>query len=205
MKKTFLFVLGVMLLTVGLTGCRNSKPLDGPGMERDSADVAEIDSTVLKAKEDIAALIKELYAAASQNASDIDQRFACHAWRDTVAMVEKKDANLAEIGFFNDDYWTMMQDDNPSDLEARNVKFEELDVEKGTALVDFILFSSVQLVQQKFRFCREDGDWRVHDIIRYYFDPDGKEDAFSFMETMQSYLLEPLEEESELTDDNTDE
>ena len=204
MKKAFVFVLGMMLLTVGLTGCKYFKPLDGPGMERDSADIAAMDSMTMKAKEDIAGIIKELYAAASQNASDIDQCFACHAWRDTVAAVEKKDANLPGIGFFNDDYWTMMQDSNPSNLEARDIKFEELDVEKGIALVDYTLYSSVQTVHQKLRFCREDGDWRVHDIIRFYTDADGKEVQSSLMESMQNYLAEPQEDASELTYANMD-
>ena len=204
MKKAFVLVLGMMLLTVGLTGCKYFKPLDGPGMERDSADIAAMDSMTMKAKEDIAGIIKELYAAASQNASDIDQRFACHAWRDTVAAVEKKDANLPGIGFFNDDYWTMMQDSNPSDLEARDIEFEELDVEKGIALVDYTLYSSVQTVHQKLRFCREDGDWSVHDIIRFYTDADGKEVQSSLMESMQNYLAEPQEDASELTYANMD-
>lgn len=204
MKKTLLFVLGMMLMTVGLTGCKYFRPLDGPGMERDSTDFAADDSMAMKAREDIAGLIKELYVAASQNVGDIDQRFACHAWRDTVAAVEEKDANLQEIGFFNDDYWTMMQDSNPSDLEARDIKFEQLNIKKGTALVDYMLYSSVQTIHQKFRFCREDGDWRVHDIIRFYKDPDGKEATFSFMETMQNYLLEAQEEALELTYANMD-
>ena len=190
MKKAFLFVLSLMLLAVGFTGCKYFKPRDGPGMDRDSADIAAMDSMAIKAKEDIAGLIKVLYAAAAQNASDIDQRFACHAWRDTVAAVEKKDANVAEIGFFNDDYWTMMQDDNPSDLEARDIKFEELDVEKGTALVDYTLYSSIQTIHQKLSFCREDGDWRVHDIIRFYNDSDDKDVPSSLMESMRSYLEE---------------
>ena len=193
MKKTFIFLVGVMLLTVGLSGCKYFKPVDGPGMERDSADIAALDSMTVKAKEDIAERIKELYAAAAQNASDIDQRFACHAWRDTVAAVEKKDANLEDIGFFNDDYWTMMQDSNPNDLEARDIKFEELDVEMGTALVAYTLYSSVQTIHQKLRFCCEDGDWRVHDIIRFYTDSDGKEVQSSLMESMQNYLSAPQE------------
>ena len=190
MKKAFVFVLGMMLLTVGFTGCRYFKPVDGPGMERDSADIATMDSMAVKAKQDIAERIKDLYAAAAKNASDIDQRFACHAWRDTVAAVEKKDANVADIGFFNDDYWTMMLDSNPSDLEARDIKFEELSVEKGTALVDYTLYSSVQTIHQKLRFCREDGEWRVHDIIRFYNDSDDKEVPSSLMESMRSYLEE---------------
>lgn len=197
MKNAFIFLVGVMLLTVGLSGCKYFKPVDGPGMERDSADIAALDSMTVMAKEDIAERIKELYAVAAQNASDIDQRFACHAWRDTVAAVEKKDANLEEIGFFNDDYWTMMQDSNPNDLEARDIKFEELDVEMGTALVDYTLYSSVQTIHQKLRFCCEDGDWRVHDIIRFYTDSDGKEVQSSLMESMQNYLSPPQEDLSE--------
>ena len=143
-----------------------------------------------KAKERIAGIINDLYDAAAHNAGDIDARFACHAWREMVAAVEEKDARQAEIGFFNDDYWTMMQDSNPSDLEARDILFEELNVERGTALVDYTLYSSVQTVHQKLRFCREDGDWRVHDIIRFYDDPDDKEATFSFMDSMRSYLAE---------------
>ena len=204
MKKAFVFVLGVMLLTVGLTGCKYFKPVDGPGMERDSADIASMDSLAMNAKEDIAGIIKKLYAAAAQNANDIDQHFACHAWRDMVAAVEKKDAHAEEIGFFNDDYWTMMQDSNPSDLEVRDIKFEKLDVEKGTALVDYVLHSSVQTVHQKLRFCREDGNWRVHDILRFYTDSDGKEVQHSLMESMQNYLSAPQEETSELTYANMD-
>jgi hypothetical protein len=50
MKKAFIFVLGMMLLTVGLTGCNYFKPLDGPGMERDSADIATMDSMAMKAE-----------------------------------------------------------------------------------------------------------------------------------------------------------
>ena len=42
--KTLVYVLGMMLLTVGLTGCKYFKPLDGPGMERYSADIAALDS-----------------------------------------------------------------------------------------------------------------------------------------------------------------
>ena len=92
-----------------------------------------------------------------------------------------------------------MQDSNPNDLEARDIQFEQLDVEKGTAKVSFILHSSVQTVHLKFTFCREDGDWRVHDIIRFYKDPEGKESSSSLMKSMQNYLNEQEENLSELT------
>ena len=156
-------------------------------------------STEVEAKEKIVGLIHDLYAAAAQNEGDIDGRFACRDWRKMVDAVNEKDAHLAEIGFFNDDYWTMMQDSNPDDLKARDIQFEQLDTEKGTATVSFVLYSSIQTVPQKFTFCREDGDWRVHDIIRIYSDFDDVESSFSFREAMQSYLDEPQEEASELT------
>jgi hypothetical protein len=111
-----------------------------------------------------------------------------------VAAVEEVDSKLAEIGFFNEDYWTEMQDDNPDDLEARDIRFEQLDVEKGTASVSFILHSSVQTIRRKFIFCQDDGNWRIHDIVRFYDEPDGEESSYSLMESMQSYLNEPLEE-----------
>ena len=182
MRKSILMILALMMLIA----CGGKKT------QAESADASVADSTDVKAKEEIVGIINELYAAAAQNAGDIDGRFACHAWRDTVAAVNEKDSHLAEIGFFNDDYWTEMQDANPDDLEARDIQFEQLDVEKGRAMVSFILHSSVQTIHQKFTFCREDGDWRVHDITRFYNDADGKEASFSFMESMQNYLNEPL-------------
>lgn len=137
-----------------------------------------------------------------QNADDIDQRFACHEWRQTVGAVKEKDSKIEDIGFFNEDYWTDMQDSNPNDLEARDIRFEQLDVEKGTALVDFILHSSVQTVHMKFSFCREDGDWRVHNIMKYYNDPDNKEALTNYLESMHDYLNEEQEDVTELAFSN---
>lgn len=192
MRKS-IFIVAAMLM---LLACGGKKA------QAVSKDTSATESTAEEAKEKITGLIKELYAAAAQNASDIDQRFACHTWREAVKAVEEKDSKLEEIGFFNDDYWTEMQDSNPSDLEARDIKFEQLDVEKGTALVDFILHSSVQNVHMKFNFCREDGDWRVHDITRINKDSDGKDTSFSFLESMHSYLNEENEDMTELTFSN---
>jgi len=168
-----------------------------------SADVAADDPKVEKAKEDIVGRIKQLYALIAHENEESTERFACHTWWDMVAAVEKKDADLEEIGFFNDDLWTQMQDDNPDDFEVRNIKFLQLDVEKGKALVDFELWSSIQTVHQKFEFCREEGEWCIHNIIRYK-DYDGKEVESDFMKEMRKYLAEPQEEASELTFANMD-
>ena len=191
MRKSILMIAAVMMLMA----CGGKKA------QTESADTtADMDSTVILAQEEMTGLIRELYAAASKNEADLDQLYACHTWRKMVAAVEEKDSHVAEIGFFNEDYWTQMQDSNPSDLEARDIKFEQLDVEKGSATVSFLLHSSVQDVRQKFEFCHEDGNWRVHNIIRYFQDADGKEEESNLMEGMRSYLDEPLEEETkELT------
>ena len=46
MKKVFLFVLGMMLRAVGVTGCNYFKPVDGPGMKRDSTDFSPLEDSV---------------------------------------------------------------------------------------------------------------------------------------------------------------
>ena len=166
-------------------------------------DITTDNPKVEKAKEEIVGHIKELYAG-TDRIGESNERFACHSWWETVAAVDKKDADLEEIGFFNDDLWTQMQDSNPDDFEVRDIKFQQMDVEKGTALVDFVLWSSIQTVHQKFEFCREDGDWRIHNIIRYRTDSDGKEVELDMMKEMRNYLAEPGEEASELTFANMD-
>ena len=138
-RMTIVMVVTVALVAAVFVSCKyfRGQILDGPGMERDSADYSvKVDSDSIvrqditvdeRTKEKIVGIIHDLYVAASQNQSDIDSRFACRAWCDMVAAVNKKDNDVAEIGFFNDDYWTMMQDDNPNDLEARDIQFEQLD------------------------------------------------------------------------------
>lgn len=191
MRRSVLMISALMMLMA----CGGKKA------QTESTDAtADIDSTAILAQEEMTGLIRELYAAEAKNEGGIDQLYACHTWRKMVAAVEEKDSHVAEIGFFNENYWTQMQDSNPSDLEARDIKFEQLDVEKGSATVSFLLHSSVQDVRQKFEFCHEDGNWRVHNIIRYFQDADGKEEESNLMEGMRNYLDEPLEEETkELT------
>lgn len=193
MKKLLLSAIALLMLSA----C-------GGGKKTQAETVEAADSTAVNVKEEIAGRIKNLYDAIAQQREECLDSFACHTWWKTVAAVEEKDAQLAEIGFFNEDYWTMMQDSNPDYFEIRDIKFVELDVEKGTALVDFVLWSSIQLVHQKFRFCREDGNWRVHNIIRYVTDADGKETEYDYLAGMQNYLAEPQEEASELTFENMD-
>ena len=80
-------------------------------------------------QEEITGRIKALYDAIAQRNEAGVNKFACHTWWETVAAVEKKDAGEAEIGFFNDDLWTQMQDSNPDHFEIQNVKFLQLDAE----------------------------------------------------------------------------
>ena len=142
------------------------------------------------AKEEIASEITQLYNAIAQRAEGGTNRFACKNWWKIVAEVEKKDETAEEIGFFNDDLWTQMQDDNPDRFEVRDLKFVKLDEKNGTALVDFKLWSVVQTIHQRFEFCREDGNWRVHNIIRFFPDENGNEEENDMMKAMTEYLNE---------------
>ena len=179
----------IMLLVcvIALASCNGQQKQ----VRADSPAMATDDLKVEKAKEEIVGHIKELYAVIAQKKEESTEGFACHTWWNMVAAVDKKDASLEEIGFFNDDLWTQMQDDNPDDFEVRDIKFLQVDAEKGTALVDFVLWSSIQTIHQKFEFCREDGDWRVHNIIRCDTDADGKETEIDMMREMRKYLAEP--------------
>ena len=185
MKKSLIMLL---LFVIASASCNSQQKQ----AQVENTDITADDSAAVKAKEDITGRIKELYAVIARKEEGTGY-FACHTWWDLVAAVEKKDADVEEIGFFNDDLWTQMQDDNPDDFEVQDIKFLQLDVEKGTALVDFVLWSSVQTVHQKFEFCQEDGDWRVHNIIRCYTDSDGKEIESDMMQGMRDYLAEDQE------------
>ena len=154
-----------------------------------------------EAMESIVDHIEELYETIAKHPERSLKPFACHTWWDAVEAVEERDAQLEEIGFFNDDLWTQMQDNNPDEFEVRDVQFEELDVEEGTALVDFVLWSPIQTVHQKFRLCQEEGEWRVHDIIRINEYDDGDESHYDMLEAMTHYLAEPFEEFEEEDDE----
>ena len=185
MRKCVLFISALLMLSAYGNSVYQQ-------VQVKTEDVVPADSTI--AKQEIVGCINELYAAIAQKKEEGTTRFACHTWWETVAAVEEKDAEVEEIGFFNDDLWTQMQDDNPDYFEIRDLKFVSLDVEKGTALVDFVLWSSIQTVHQKFAFCREDGDWRIHNIIRFFDDADGNETESDLLQAMTNYLSEPLDE-----------
>ena len=46
MKKAFLLMLNMIVMAVGLIGHKYFKPLDGPGMERDSTDLSALEDSV---------------------------------------------------------------------------------------------------------------------------------------------------------------
>ena len=84
MRKNCLMIAALLLLIA--CGGKQTQTENVDAVVNDS--VGLVDSTDVKAKEVIVGLMNDLYAAASQNAPDIDGRFACHAWRDTVAAVD---------------------------------------------------------------------------------------------------------------------
>ena len=66
-------------------------------------------------------------------------------------------------------------------------------------MVDFILDSPIQTIHLKFGLCQDDGEWRVHDIIRFFVNENGHEESYSLLEAMRDYLNEPAEDTPELT------
>lgn len=82
MKKTFLFVMGMMLMTVGFTGCKNSKTNDGAETDQDAADSVAVaaDSLALSADslvvEDSVALGDSLEVVADEAAKEREMEAA---------------------------------------------------------------------------------------------------------------------------------
>lgn len=189
MKKIALLLTTLAALFLSACGSKSGQT-GNDAAATDSTTVSDTSAEEQEAKEAITSLLDDLYADAGKNQGGIDAKYACHTWREMVAAVEKKDAQVAEIGFFNEDYWTGMQDSNPNDFEVQNLQFEQVDIKKGTALASFTLYSSVQTVRFKFAFCQEDGNWRVHDIHSFYEDENDKEVEFSYLESMTEYVNE---------------
>ena len=73
MKKAFVFVMGMMLLTVELTSCKYFKSLDGPGMERDSATLAAMDSMAIKGKEVQSSLTESMQSNLAEPQEDVSE------------------------------------------------------------------------------------------------------------------------------------
>ena len=193
-----------LVLLLSVVGLLMLSACGGEKKKQAEADDAKLQKE-MEAMESIVDHIEKLYETIAKHPERSLKRFACHTWWDAVEAVEERDAELEEIGFFNDDLWTQMQDTSPDEFEVRDVLFEELDVEEGTALVDFVLWSPIQTVHQKFRLCQEEGDWRVHDIIRINEYDDGDERQIDMLEAMTHYLAEPFEEFEEDEDDDEEE
>ena len=102
MKKLVLTLLSPLALLM-LSAC-------GGGQKTQVETAEAVDSTDLKAKEEISGCVENLYTAIAMRQTEGLDSFACRNWWKTVDAVEEKDTHAAEIGFFNEDLWTQMQD-----------------------------------------------------------------------------------------------
>ena len=112
MKKAFLFVIGMMLLAVGFTGCKYFKPVDGPGMERDSADIAAMDSMALELTY---ANMNGIYDSLDENMNSVS-RISLHA---------DGTASWCMIGSLNYTEYTYRIEGNTICMKAKGVDSEE--------------------------------------------------------------------------------
>ena len=122
MKKIFVFVLSTMLLTVGFTGCTNCKPVDGPGMERDSAAIAA-DSLAMKAMQAYLSAPQEetpelTYANMAGIYDDADQE-------SRIGLCEDGTATWCMIGSLNYTEYTYHIEGNTIFLKPTGVDSEE--------------------------------------------------------------------------------
>ena len=112
MKKAILLVMGMMLLTVGFTGCKFFKPVDGPGMERDSADIAAMDSMALELTY---ANMNGIYDSLDENMNSVS-RISLHA---------DGTASWCMIGSLNYTEYTYRIEGNTICMKAKGVDSEE--------------------------------------------------------------------------------
>ena len=112
MKKAFLFVIGMMLLAVGFTGCKYFKPVDGPGMERDSADIAAMDSMALELTY---ANMNGIYDSLDENMNSVS-RISLHA---------DGTASWCMIGSLNYTEYTYRIEGNTICMKAKGADSEE--------------------------------------------------------------------------------
>ena len=105
-------VMGMMLLTVGVTGCKFFKPVDGPGMERDSADIAAMDSMALELTY---ANMNGIYDSLDENMNSVS-RISLHA---------DGTASWCMIGSLNYTEYTYRIEGNTICMKAKGVDSEE--------------------------------------------------------------------------------
>ena len=197
MKKVLLFMLGMLLMVVGLTGCKYFKPLDGPGMERDPADadstaVNEVPDT-LNTVEAVEKQVNAVYAYWNEqrehydeNKPSIDELFGSKEWQQVRNEVIAIDRECECGGFFDFgdegplDPWTYDCYEGYVSANDIQVKLQP----NGTAEVRFLVKDAVTTkgIPMRWLMQVEDGQWRVANI---FFE---KEDNFDILMNMRAYV-----------------
>jgi hypothetical protein len=197
MKKALLFMLGMLLMAVGLTGCKYFKPLDGPGMERNPADadstaVNEVPDT-LNTVEAVEKQVNAVYAYWNEqrehydeNKPSIDELFGTKEWQQVRNEVIAIDRECECGGFFDFgdegplDPWTYDCYEGYVSANDIQVKLQP----NGTAEVRFLVKDAVTTkgIPMRWLMQVEDGQWRVANI---FFE---KEDNFDILMNMRAYV-----------------
>ena len=197
MKKVLLFLMGMLLMAVGLTGCKYFKPLDGPGMERDPSDadstaVNEVPDT-LNTVEAVEKQVNAVYAYWNEqrehydeNKPSIDELFGSKEWQQVRNEVIAIDRECECGGFFDFgdegplDPWTYDCYEGYVSANDIQVKLQP----NGTAEVRFLVKDAVTTkgIPMRWLMQMEDGQWRVANI---FFE---KEDNFDILMNMRAYV-----------------
>jgi len=190
-------MLGMLLMAVGLTGCKYFKPLDGPGMERNPADadstaVNEVPDT-LNTVEAVEKQVNAVYAYWNEqrehydeNKPSIDELFGTKEWQQVRNEVIAIDRECECGGFFDFgdegplDPWTYDCYEGYVSANDIQVKLQP----NGTAEVRFLVKDAVTTkgIPMRWLMQVEDGQWRVANI---FFE---KEDNFDILMNMRAYV-----------------
>ena len=204
MKKALLFMLGMLLMVVGLTGCKYFKPLDGPGMERDPADadstaVNEVPDT-LNTVEAVEKQVNAVYAYWNEqrehydeNKPSIDELFGSKEWQQVRNEVIAIDRECECGGFFDFgdegplDPWTYDCYEGYVSANDIQVKLQP----NGTAEVRFLVKDAVTTkgIPMRWLMQMEDGQWRVANIF-FEKEDDGEHQSsnFDILMNMRAYV-----------------
>ena len=204
MKKVLLFMLGMLLMVVGLTGCKYFKPLDGPGMERDPSDadstaVNEVPDT-LNTVEAVEKQVNAVYAYWNEqrehydeNKPSIDELFGTKEWQQVRNEVIAIDRECECGGFFDFgdegplDPWTYDCYEGYVSANDIQVKLQP----NGTAEVRFLVKDAVTTkgIPMRWLMQMEDGQWRVANIF-FEKEDDGEHQSsnFDILMNMRAYV-----------------
>jgi hypothetical protein len=206
-RKLYVYAIALVAVCV-MAGCGSKESKEGSKESKDTVQVAEAGTTEAgateasyaeasetdsQADEEIVAMIKAVYddvdivystsgEGEPENNIDLMTKYGSKRFCDLVQQVRKIDAGKAEGNRFVDDwdellsYWGVGQCQVTDDFETT--------VDGNTAKAKYWLFYSGQYALYELALVKEDGKWRIDDMLQIGNDTGSK------VEQMTKYIKE---------------